>query len=278
MIGRQRGALGIALLGALIVCAWAASSASATSAVNTTAFTCVKVESGAGFSDEHCEKSVGSKAQFAHEQISLDETRSIDVTNQKVTEETKKSEPAIFITKSGLTKVETECTEVKANPSQATVHNVEVESKHKFTGTATIEFSKCTVKQPSKCTIKEPIVGSATFEGVEGLEGPKEEANAMGVEFRGSGAEETFAETTFTGAECSLKEKTSKIKGSLIGTSGPTTESAQNNKSSGATIVLTPKNSMQKLKFGVEAAELTLIITPFGSGGPGGPISVTTST
>ena len=121
----------------------------------------------------------------------------------------------------------------------------------------------------------EPIGVHAVFEGVENLGAAK---NEMGVEFKGGESEETFTEISFTGSECSLKEKTFKMKGSAIGTSGPTTESPQTNKSSGATMVFTPKNEMQKLKFGVESAELSLIVAVTGSGGGGHPVSVTTAT
>ena len=90
----------------------------------------------------------------------------------------------------------------------------------------------------------------------------------MGGEVKGSGAEETFTEITYTGAECSLKGKTFKVKGSAIATSGPTTESGQTGKSTGATAVYTPKNSMQKLKLGIETAEFTAIATSLAGGTP----------
>ncbi|MGB7685090.1 MAG: hypothetical protein WBL45_04830, partial [Solirubrobacterales bacterium] len=147
------------------------------------------------------------------------------------------------------------------------------------TGNGTAEFSECNVKELLKCTVTEPIVANANFHGVEGMEGPKGEKNAMGVEFVGAGAEETFGNIEFKnkGAEaCSQNGKSYAVKGKVIGTAGPTTESAQENKHTGATIVFTPKFKMQTLKLGPNAAEASMITTPTGVGGP--PISITTTT
>jgi hypothetical protein len=274
---QRRAVVGISLLSALLFCALAAQSASAAKAVNTTAVTCVKVSGTGDFNDEHCDSpNAEKKGNFTHEAVPLNETKKVDATNQKVTNGTKDHEPVLLRGKIGLTKLEVSCTKFETDTSNSFVHNVETESKkHTMTGNGTAVISECTVLQPAKCTIKQPIRPEATFFGVEGLGAG---ANEMGVEFVGSKAEETFAEITLEGAECASKGKTFKVKGSVIGTSGPTTESSQTNKYSGATIVFTPKKEMEKLKVGVESAEVEVIVTPTGTGGGAHPIPITTTT
>jgi hypothetical protein len=270
MIGRK-AIVGLSVLSALLFCAFAAESAFAVAAVNTTAFTCAKGGGDKDFSDAHCDQNVGKeKGEYGHIAIAVGKETKVELTNAKVTEETKKSEPAVFKSKVGLTKTELECATLKG---EGTFTNVETEGKHTGTGQASIKFSECTVKQPQKCSVSEPIVATGTGVPVEKLGAG---ANEMGGEVKGSGAEETFTEVTYTGAECSLKGKTFKIKGSAIATSGPTTESSQTGKSTGATAVYTPKNEMQKLKLGIEPAEFTSIGTALVTGGS--PLSGTTVT
>jgi hypothetical protein len=148
--------------------------------------------------------------------------------------------------------------------------------QHTFLGSAEAEFSNCNVKKLNKCVVAEPIVAKGTFEGVEG---PKGEENAMGVEYKGAGGGETFTEIEFKnkGAEaCSVNGQKFAVKGSVIGTSGPTTESAQGNKEAGATIVFS-QAGMQKLQLGTKAAQMSLIVVPTMASG-GYPISITTTT
>lgn len=277
MIGR-RAVVGLSLLSALLLCAFAAQSASAAPGINGTANTCVKEggETFHDFADEHCDVPVTpTTGNFEHKLIPLKVTTAIVLLNEKVTEETKKSEPTVIKGTVALTKTEIECAEVENGEEASFIHNEEPEAKkHKVTGKVALRHRKCTVKSPAKCTIKEPLVSEANFEAVEELEGPKGEKNAMGVEFIGAGAEETLAEITYEGAECALKGKTFKLKGSAIATSGPTTESAQEGKARGATWVFTPKFKMQNLKLGTGAAELTSILTPRMAAG-GNPITIT---
>ncbi len=287
MIAR-RAIIGLSLLSALLFSAFAAQSASAllvTVSNNTTAFTCVKGGPTKDFSKAHCNKEdtvVPPTGEYGHEVIALNTTTEVDATNKNVTNSTKDSEPLVLTGTVALAKVEIECLTVKNNAANSTVHNVEPVSKqHKFTGTIQTEFSECNVKKVTKCIVKEPIISNATVNGVEGMEGPKGEKNAMGMEFVGSGAEETFAEIEFKnkGAEaCSLNGKTFPVKGRAVATDGPTTESSQENKESGATLVFTPKFKMQTLKLGPNAAEFHGILTPKMAGVGGNPISMTTTT
>ncbi|MGB7686547.1 MAG: hypothetical protein WBL45_12295 [Solirubrobacterales bacterium] len=279
---RRRAVVGLSLLSALIFCAFAAQSAFATVGTksnNTTGFTCIKVGPKSEFADAHCNSKTGG--EYAHQLIPLDTTTEVDATNAGVTESTKNSEPAVLKSSLGLAKLTIECATVKGTPKNSTQHNVEpAAGQHTFTGSAQAEWSNCTVKELTKCVVAEPIVISTTFYGVEGLEGPKGEKNAMGVEYKGAGAEETFTELEFKnkGAEaCSANGKKAPVKGSLIGTSGPTTESEQETKATSATIAITPKNKMQTLKLGTSPAEFSVIVVPTMAGG-GNPISVTTTT
>jgi hypothetical protein len=284
MTGR-RTAICISLFSALLFCAFAAQGASAivpTKSNNTTAFTCVKDASKAGdFKDAHCDVTGTPGAEeYKHELISLDTTTEIAVTNEKVTNETKSKEPLIFKINTPE-KVELECATVKNNAKTSNVHNVEPgKGQHTFTGEVVMEWSECTVKQPKNCAVTEPVVANAAVHGVEGMEGPKGEKNAMGLEFVGAGPEETFVEFEFkngAGGFCSLKGPKIPIKGRVVATSGPTTESAQANKESGATLAFTPKFKMQTLKLGGFSADFQALLTSTMAGG-GNPISLTTTT
>lgn len=275
MFGR-RAVLGLSLLCALLLCAFAAQSASAATANNTTTYTCL--DTGdlkiGDFTDAHCDVTgIPGKEKYKHEKIPLLTVTNVTTTNKNVTNSTKDSEPFVMKSKIGLSSVEITCSSAEAEPENSEIENVEsAELPHWFRGRVRHRFGGCTVNKPAKCTVKEPIESNATLEAVEKLGAG---ANEMGVELKGSGAEETLAEITFEGAECSLKAKTFKVKGSLIETSGPTTESPQTNKESGATVVITPKNNMQKVKLGVETAELSVILTRTSNGKP---ISATTTT
>jgi hypothetical protein len=282
MIGR-RATIGLSLLGALVFCALSAQSAFAIEALtskNTTAFTCVKDGGVKDFSKEHCDAGDTVPAEtgkYGHVGWK-GETKEIAGTNSGVTEETKKLESAVLRGSVPGGKTEITCEIVRNKVSESNLSNTEVEKKHTLSGTIVTEFEKCTVKEPKKCTVAEPIISRATIHGVEGMEGPKAEKNAMGIEFIGEGEEETFAEIEYKSSEptCSLDKQKFKIKGKVVATSGPTTESAQENKEGGATLVFTPKFKMQTLKLGANVAEFETIATPSMNGGS--PISTTTGT
>jgi hypothetical protein len=290
MTGR-RAVIGLSLLSALFVCAFAAQSASAlvtTKSNNTTAFTCVEKDgtTNKDFKDEHCDEAVPSPTgKFEHKVIPLNTTTEIGGTNEKTANGTTTSTPAVLKgTLAGL-KVTITCTTVKNNEKNSVVHNVEpVAKQHTFTGFIETEFTNCTVTGLSKCVVSEPIVSKANVHGVEGFKGPKEEEKAMGIEFEGAGAEKLFASITFTDTaekKCPLKNQTFPVNGTVVGTNGPTAESKQDNKHSGSTLTfqdLTGKVKMQTLTLGPNAAEFTAIATPTMAGVGGKPISMTTTT
>jgi len=280
----HRAVIGLSLLSALLLGALAAQSASAalTTSKNTTAHTCIKVEipKTGDFEDAHCDKThPEKKGEFTHQLIKIGETTTIDGTNNEVTESTKKSEPALLKGEIvGAGKLELECTTVKNNTTNSWIRNAEpAAGQHTLEGFVETEFSNCNVKLLKNCTVEEPIVTKANVHGVEGLEGPKAEKNAMGVEFVGAGANETFVELGFLGVSCPIKTPTTfPIKGKVIATNGPTTESAQENRETGATLVFTPKFKMQELTLGGKVAEFSTIATAKMPGG--NPISATTTT
>jgi hypothetical protein len=286
MIGR-RAIIGLSLLSALLFSAFAAQNASAIERVtsnNTTAFTCVRDLANHGdFKDEHCDETgVPGQEGYKHELIPVGQTTAIDLTNEKVTEFTKKSEPKGLKGTIGLAKVEIECTTGKNNTATSWIRNSEPKAgQHTLEGTIETEMSNCNVKLLSKCIVKEPIVSKFTVHGVEGMvgpTGPAVEPNAMGLEFVGHGESETITEIEFKnkGAEaCSLNGKKFPLKGSMVATNGPTTASDQSNKETGATLVFTPKT--QTLTFGPNPAEFKSISTMTMAGG-GNPIARTTTT
>jgi hypothetical protein len=282
MMGR-RATLGLSLLSALLVCAFAAQSAFAlegTTSKRTTAVTCVKLATETGqFNKAHCDKEDTGKGFFEHEAIK-GETKEIAATNSGVTEETKKLESAVLRGTVPGGKTEITCEIVKNKVNESNMSNTEPEvGKHTLSGTIVTEFSKCTVKQPLNCTIDEPVISRAIIHGVEGLEGPKGEKNAMGLRFTGEeneAKEKVFAEIKYKGEKCALKGLTFKVTGSVIATNGPTTESSQENLESGSTLVFTPKFKMEEtLKLGANAAEFETIVTPSMNGG--NPIAGTTT-
>lgn len=284
MIGRK-AVIGLSLLSALLFCAFAAQSASAAleTSDNTTAFTCVSVPGTGDFEDEHCDNTdPQGDGNWDHELIPLDTTTEIDATNEKVTNSTKDSEPAVLSGTVFGVKSEISCATVKNKTDESTIHNTEpVKGQHTFTGTVVVQYSKCTVLKPAKCAVSEPIVATATLHGVEGLEGPTGEKNAMGVEFVGHGENETFATIEYKNKgeeKCALNGQKFKVQGKVIATSGPTTTEDQEDPESGATLVFTPEHKMQELTLGGNPATFTSIVTPKMAGAGGKAITLTTTT
>lgn len=284
MIGR-RAAVGLSLLGALLLCALAAQGASAAPGKNTTAFTCVpKQVAGAGFGEAHCDSTVSDNAGFIHVPIPMGQkTFEVELSNEKVKNTTKESEPMVLKATVAGAAVEVVCTTVKSKLANSFLLNSEPELKeHKITGEVVIEKSGCTVVKPANCIVAEPVVGTAKVEGVEGLVGPNLEANAMGIQFKGVGAEEVLTTIEFKDKPPNVCKIAGvfPVKGSVIATSGPVPKSVQTNKQSGATLVfesnIAGATPMQSLKVAGSPAQTTGILTP--SMFQGNPIAFTTPT
>ena len=269
MIGR-RTVIGLSLLSALLFSAFAVQSASAAISANTTMFTCVDTgEAKTGdFTDAHCDtEGEKGKSQYAHVSISNGSTTKLQATNKTTGVETVAT---VLKSKVGLVSTEITCNTVESNTENSLAHNEELNGKHTITGLAELKFTNCSVQKPAKCDVVEPIVAKVEMNGVDKLGAGETE---MGLEIKGIGAEETFTEMTFTEAECTLKGTTVKLKGSAIGTG----KVAQGKKHAGATMVFSPENGMQKLKFGTSEATVTSTVTVTNATSKT-PISPTTTT
>jgi hypothetical protein len=254
MIGR-RAMAGLSLLCALLVCAFAAPSASA----GTTAFTCVEKAKEGDFTDAHCGKQVkAGEGSFAHAAIEANKETEISLSNEKTASETKEAQPFNFSgTLSGIT-VGFSCSTVSGS---GTLTNEESKEKvMQTTGNAIIQATKCTVSKPAKCTVGEPFTWDTHFKTYE-------KGAEMGIEFTPKNGEQ-FGFWEMLGSECTLKGMKIAIEGSFKGTLGGTTEGK------GATIGLT-EASTANLTWGGKPYVLTGSMTP--SMKAGNPITFTTS-
>ncbi len=270
MIG-QRAVIVVALLGALLVCAFAAQSASAAyvPAVNTTAFTCVPEGAAKDFNDAHCDEKVGAgTGKFGHVLIPAGDT-TISVTNAKTANATTTAEPAVLKGTLGGVAVQITATTVTGS---GFITNEELPAgshNHQITGTLTTNYTGVTVNKPANCTTKE-IEFKVLFKGVE-KGGPG--ADTMGVEFTPHPAEGPLFEVKLEGEKCALKGKSLIVTGTMIATGTP----SPTEKHSGATLVFTNGMTAETLKIGPGAAELSSKKTITMAGG-GNPIALTTVT
>jgi hypothetical protein len=256
MTGR-RAIIGLSLLCAFALSAFAAQGASA----GTTAFTCAKGQGGVGFSDEHCTKAVQTGATFEHVAIAVDKETKYEATNEKTAEETKKSTPATF--KFFLSEIEVHiiCTGLSA--TGAMENKTVLKNMYVFFNVSTFSLTGCKVEKPSGCTLKEPISLTAVEGTTNGVEEEKGEEPA--IEFKPG--EGTFGEMTFSGEKCGLKGMAAKIGGSLVGTA------------KGATVQFTAAHNT--LIIGGKTITFTGAVTPRmhkEAGGQQNPISFTRTT
>jgi hypothetical protein len=257
MIGR-RAVIGLALLGALILSAFAAPSASAASATNTTAYTCVE-GAGKDFSGFTCNINVTpGTGSFGHAAIKAGETTETDI--------------EIFFTRIkgelGGVKLEITCSFVDQGSS---LTNTEPSAKaHNVSGSATLKIVFCTVMKPAKCTVKEPVVTELIFEGVEGLGVGK---NEMGLEFKPKKGT-TFFSLTLEGKECALKGIPLEVKGTAIATG----ELFPTEKHTSTSLAFTNAMTKETLSLGGKAAEFEASMKVRMAGGGINGIALTTTT
>ncbi len=276
MIG-HRTAIGLSLLGALLICAFAAQSASAAEAKNTTAVTCVKGAGNKDFKDAHCDEKVAEgTGEFGHVAIANGVETEIETTNAKTAEKTTKSTNATLKGTLAGAVLHIECETVAndaANKSFIRNTEVAVSKEHKVDGTSAVVFSNCKVLKPLNCTVG-TITVSSKVKGVEGLGAGK---NEMGLEFSSDGAgkeKNAFAVITLAGEKCAVKGIEFEVKGTAIatGTVAPT------EKHSGATLVFANEKEMQKLEIGGKEAEFKGTFTTTMKEAGGNPIAGTTTT
>lgn len=267
MIGR-RAAIGLSLLSAFLFCAFAASSASASVAQNTTSFTCVEGGGNEDFSDVHCDNKVAAgTGEFGHVEIEVGKTTVLEGHNGGGGGG---GTNAVLKGKVLGVAAEVTCTTLFAEGSQT---NEEPSAgAHNTLGSANARFTGCSVQKPLKCDVKEPIETSLAYQGVEGL-GPGK--NEMGLEYKPA-VGTTFAAITFInngGEKCSIAEQTINVQGTAIGTGAP----APTEKHAGARILLTNAMTKETLTFGGTAAEFSVNAT-VQAAGKGTPIALTTTT
>jgi hypothetical protein len=206
MSGR-RTIVGLALLGALFVCAISASSASA---AGTTAFTCVSVFEGAQFEDEHCKTPKAGGSGFKHEEIEVGKTTEITTTNN-VTGAT--TETAVIHSILGGVEFTIDSQEVHATGSCKNETVGEVMQWHCKKVFAT--FTKLAVTPASlKCEVvggelKTKEMTAVTRETVGG-KGP-------GLNYVPEAPGTVFMEFEIGGAECKLGKPTIKVTGNAVG-------------------------------------------------------------
>jgi hypothetical protein len=237
MTGRK-AILGLSLLCALAFSAFAAQSASA----GTTAFTCVKGQGGAGFSDEHCTKAVQTGAAFEHVAIAENKETKYEASNEKTAEETKKSTPATFKFTFGGVEVHIVCTGLSA--TGAMENKTILKTMYVFFNVSTFSLSGCKVEKPINCVV-ETITLTAAEGTTNGVEEEKGEEPA--IEFK-PGESSSFGEIAFTGEKCALKGLGAKVNGTLVGTAN------------GATVQFTAAHNT--LSIGGKAATFTGAVTP----------------
>jgi hypothetical protein len=164
----RRSIIGLCLLCALGISAFAAQSASAALS-GTTAFTCAPVTPKAetkGFSDAHCKSAVSTNAAFEHVAIANDTTtelKSINETTGGVTD--------TFSLTSTVAGAVLELVAHKVSGT-GTVHNHLEGEEHQATGTANLKFEEVTVAKPlSGAGVPKCIVKTDDGTGVPGAQG-----------------------------------------------------------------------------------------------------------
>jgi hypothetical protein len=240
MIGRK-ASVGMALLWALVFCAFSASSAWAIK--GTTAFTCVaNVEKVAGFEDEHCTKTQASPAKFKHVAIAENTTTKTHITNERtnatttgptVWSLTAKEQPLVG-------EAEIQCKKVLGH-GELTNDKNETTKEHTIHVTKiTYHYAECSFIKPNFCKVKG---GTILVEGITATSAGEEDALLFKpevgttftiIEAEGFGcptklpvegsvrAKENGATIEFTEAEITA-EKTLTINGKPAATSGKTT-------------------------------------------------------
>lgn len=161
MTGR-RAIIGLSLLCALVFCASAAPSAMALK--GTTLFTCIKATGGgAGFSDEHCTKSVASGASYEMKEIKDHESTAPTVTNNETSD---KDIPTKLLFTYNGTQIELEAKTFLSCAAGAEVEGLTVlEEWMVIRGEGCGTYSNVVVNKAKNCVIKGGTVTLNTVTG-----------------------------------------------------------------------------------------------------------------
>jgi hypothetical protein len=279
---RRKAVVGLAVLCALCLSAFAASSASA----GTTAAECSSSAPVKDFEDAHCDRAVSSGGSFGH--IAFTNGTPVSVT--AVNDLTGTSSPFKLSGKLAGNITHIQCTTVSGT---GTVENklVGTEMRAEF-GASTTSFSNCSVLDPPAfvpCTVAVATT-HATETGAmnlkkgtavknvtetENIEPVEESATGteMGLKFTQEGSK--FTSITLTGASCpaAVRGIEFPVEGSAIATGGR--GSASTVSSSGATGIFTQASTIKFLKFAGNPAGLEGTLTFRKSGG--NPLTITTT-
>ncbi len=252
MIGR-RAIVGLSLLTALVVCAFAAPNAMGLQ--GTTAYTCLPVEQAAAFADEHCTKDAEGGKGWIHQEIANVATQ-LSVTNNETLAKTIPSKLKATV---GGMKFEAEAsTFTSCEGKKTTVLNSVVGEKMHVGGTYCGEFTGVVVKEPLKCEVSKKTIklneGGIWFDWV--LENPITKKEEMWLEFEPA-AGEPFATFEIIGGECPLKNKNVKVEGAAA-TDGLLPASPL----PGATLKFTTKRTAVTLEVEGKPAEFEGAFTP----------------
>jgi hypothetical protein len=150
---RPRAAIGLLLLSALAVSAYAAPGASALQ--GTTAFTCEPAKDGAGFSDEHCEKAVGSGATFKHSAIKPGVSTQLSISNNETL--SKVSTQKIYTIFMGE-EIDLDAGGFASCINKTSLENKENGGKMEAAGEFCGDFFNVVAKKPGGCKVKKGIV------------------------------------------------------------------------------------------------------------------------
>jgi hypothetical protein len=253
MTGR-RAIVGLSLLTALVVCAFAAPNASALQ--GTTAYTCMPVKMAAAFSDEHCTKEAEGGEGWIHEEIAANVKTHLSVTNN---ETMAKTIPSKFKATVGGVKFEAEASGYLSCEGEKTrVQNSEA-GEQMFTGGLFCgEFTNVVVKEPANCEVQNKTI-KLSNENIwisHVVVNPETKKEEMWLEFIPEGGK-LFATFEIVGKDCGIKNTKVKVEGTA-----ETTGMFPTDKSDGATLKFTTKTTGETLKVGATPAEFEGTFTP----------------
>jgi len=163
MTGR-RAVVGLCMLCALLVSAFAAQGASAVTK-GTTAHTCVNAPGtytpGTNkFEDAHCTKVNNSTGPFGHVEISAGKTTHAILTNTNTSADTKSAEPGFLKATVATIPIKLESTEIHSTKGWLE-NRTEPNGEHYAIGEGVIHFKGVTVKEPANCKV---VQGAKTGE------------------------------------------------------------------------------------------------------------------
>ena len=263
-----RATIGLLLLSALVLCAFAAPNAMATPN-GTWAFRCIHTNpSGEEFSDEHCKSAQTGQSGFTEMVITAETKTEITTTNSST--EGKVVNPKLKGVVAGVA-FELEASSFMSCESKTTVENVwNGSGQPEATGAFCGEFTGVVVNKPAKCEIEKSAV--KLLENGTGRTVVKSEPPEMYVELNPPTGK-PFSEFTFVGGECPLKNIKVPVTGSSVIANLSTTLS-QNDR---ATLTFTTLQTGKTLKAGSNKAEFEGTFTSRGVSAEEPPITLTTT-